>query len=381
MRISLFVGLLLLAVSLDSMAATYYVATTGSDTNPGSLAAPFKTIPYGYSKLNPGDTLIVKSGIYSEYQKDYGVHFNRSGTVNAPITVKSEVPGGAIIDLLNKPDSFHALFVDAHYNVIQDFKLRNAFLGGIALYGSYNKFIGNEIYNNGNVGDPASSYGQDGIYSDSNVKGTLYLKNYVHHNGRISINSNLDHGFYLCGDDEVLINNIVSYNASYGLHVAGYSTVSNLKIYNNIVAFNGRSGGTLWQPVSNVEIKNNIFYKNARYGFETFESSGTGVVFENNIFFGNVVNSPKVFVYPAGSITVTETGSLTGNPLFMNETNDYRLQTGSPAIDAGVLLPLVTTDYFGMSRPLGAAFDIGIHEFGTPVVTPKISSPKRLRIK
>lgn len=374
------VFLLSLLVALNSSAATYYVATNGNDANPGSSASPFKTIPYGYSKLIAGDTLIVKPGIYSEYKSGWGVHFDRSGTVNAPITVKSETDGGAIFDLLNKPDSNHGLYITGSYNVIQGFKVRNAFLGGAAIYGSYNKLIGNEIYNNGNTGDLASSYGQDGIFSDSNVKGTLYSGNFIHHNGRISINTNLDHGFYLCGDDEVVINNNVSYNASYGIHVAGYNTVSNLKVYNNIVAFNGRSGGTIWQPAANVEIKNNIFYKNARYGFETYESSGSAI-FENNIFFGNVVSSPHVFVYPAGSISLTEKGNLSVNPLFVNEASDYHLQSSSPAINAGVSLPLVTSDFYGTLRPQGGAFDIGIHEFVVPVVNTKPGAPKNLKVK
>ncbi len=36
-------------------AATYYVATTGSDTNSGTQAAPFQTIQKAADTVNPGD--------------------------------------------------------------------------------------------------------------------------------------------------------------------------------------------------------------------------------------------------------------------------------------------------------------------------------------
>lgn len=394
-RLSLFL-LTFLSVS-HVFATTYYVSPSGNNGNSGSSTSPFLTIPYAYSKAIAGDTVIVKAGIYSDYRSGWGLHLDRSGTASAYITLRAEVNGEAIIDLQNKSDAEHGIYLTGSYNIIQGFKIRNAFLGGLAIYGSYNKFISNEIYNNGVTGNLTSSYGQDGVYSDSNVNGTLYQGNYIHHNGRASINTNLDHGFYLCGDNETVINNIVANNASYGLHIAGYKTVSNLKVYNNIFAMNGRSGGTLWQPVENVEIKNNIFYKNARYGLETFDSSGPGVVLENNIFYGNAVASPKVFVYPSGSLTITETNSIINNPLFVNDSGDFRVLSTSPAINAGVNLNLVTIDFFGTARPQGSAIDIGVYEYllsapapspsptpapaPSPIPPKKINTPKNLKVK
>src|SRR6266702_1553314 len=41
----------------------YFVATTGSDTNTGSYAAPFKTIPHAAAKLSPGDIAYVMDGV------------------------------------------------------------------------------------------------------------------------------------------------------------------------------------------------------------------------------------------------------------------------------------------------------------------------------
>jgi hypothetical protein len=51
---------------LAATAATYYVATTGNDINPGSQAQPFKTIRKGLIVLRTGDTLYLRGGTYVE---------------------------------------------------------------------------------------------------------------------------------------------------------------------------------------------------------------------------------------------------------------------------------------------------------------------------
>jgi hypothetical protein len=47
-------------------AATRYVAPSGSDANPGTLAAPFRTVGRGIAALRPGDTTYVRNGTYVE---------------------------------------------------------------------------------------------------------------------------------------------------------------------------------------------------------------------------------------------------------------------------------------------------------------------------
>src|SRR5881396_3067110 len=52
------------------------------------------------------------------------------------------------------------------------------------------------------------------------------------------------------------------------------------------------------------------------------------------------------------------------DPQFVNPSAlDFRLQAGSPAIDAGVTLSYVSSDVLGVSRPQGVADDIGAFEF------------------
>src|SRR5690349_3598285 len=46
-------------------AENYYVATNGSDSNPGTEEQPFQTLDRGVHDLSPGDTLYVKNGTYT----------------------------------------------------------------------------------------------------------------------------------------------------------------------------------------------------------------------------------------------------------------------------------------------------------------------------
>ena len=47
-------------------APTYYVATTGSDGNPGTEAQPWGTVNYAVQQLTAGDVLMVRGGTYTE---------------------------------------------------------------------------------------------------------------------------------------------------------------------------------------------------------------------------------------------------------------------------------------------------------------------------
>jgi hypothetical protein len=50
----------------DTEVKTWFVATNGSNSNEGTLEAPFKTIQYAVSKMNGADKIIVREGHYHE---------------------------------------------------------------------------------------------------------------------------------------------------------------------------------------------------------------------------------------------------------------------------------------------------------------------------
>ena len=56
---------LLFALPLTLSAATFYVATTGNDNNPGSLAAPFRTLTKAIAAASPGSIIELRGGKYT----------------------------------------------------------------------------------------------------------------------------------------------------------------------------------------------------------------------------------------------------------------------------------------------------------------------------
>jgi len=348
-------------------ATTYYVATNGSDSNTGTSTSPFLTISYAYTLAGPGDSIIVKPGTYTDYTPWVGLDLINSGTPGNPIVLKSQIKWQAIIDGGNISDHISGIRIHGDYHVIDGFEITNGFEEGVYIAGTaLNNIIkNNHIHHNGNIGDPNSANGQDGVLSEEYTSGTIYDANSIHHNGRISLNSNLDHGMYLTGDNEIIMNNIISYNCSYGLHIVGYDTVSNMKVYNNVLAWNGRSGAVMWHDIKGVDFENNIFYSNDELGLLCYDAHGTGVVIANNIFYANVQGTTNM-VWAGSNVAYTMgTNYLTSDPLFLNSANDFHLQAGSPAIDLGVTLSTVTHDFEGTARPQGVAYDIGCIEYHT----------------
>lgn len=58
--------LLLIFRTLDVRSqTTWYVSTSGNDNNPGTLAAPFKTLPKAIDEAIPGDEILLRGGNYS----------------------------------------------------------------------------------------------------------------------------------------------------------------------------------------------------------------------------------------------------------------------------------------------------------------------------
>jgi hypothetical protein len=72
----------------------YFVATSGNDTNPGSLDQPFRTVGRGVSVLVAGDVLNLRHGVYVESVDIAGKH----GTADNPIVVRSYPGETAHID-------------------------------------------------------------------------------------------------------------------------------------------------------------------------------------------------------------------------------------------------------------------------------------------
>jgi len=51
--------------------ADYYVAKTGDNADPGTLAEPWETITYAESQVAAGDSVFIRVGTYDEGKIDF----------------------------------------------------------------------------------------------------------------------------------------------------------------------------------------------------------------------------------------------------------------------------------------------------------------------
>ena len=235
--VALCLGLLCLAPCAH--AEDYYVATNGCDKAAGTAAEPFRTITRAYECASPGTTICVLPGVYDDYTRGWGLRLDKRGKPTKPIVLRSTVPGRAVIDGCNAKDRNQGFYIEGSYHVVDGFEIRNCPKGGIKIYGDGNRILNNRIHHNGN-GPSVSGNGLDGIYSEKGTRNNVYIGNFIHDNGRKG--SNLDHGLYLCGRNEFVLRNVIYRNATCGLQIAGYTTVRNMKVYNNVVAWNAPRG-------------------------------------------------------------------------------------------------------------------------------------------
>ena len=359
LRSSLIVVSVLFLASTKTLAATYHVAQDGS--------GDFDNIVTAYNHAQPGDTIIVKPGIYKEESDKSGIRLDRDGTAGKPITLRSEVKWGAVLDAGNHPGRWRVLTFVGSYNIVDGFEIRHAWAMGIILFdkANNNQLLNNNIHHNGNVYDNQNKQGQCGILEYDKVHNTIYRGNVIHHNGRFSQKSHLDHGMYLCGSNALITNNIFTHNSAYGIQFAGYSGIESSKVYNNTFAWNGASGIVLWKTIDRVEIKNNIFYKNDKHAIISAGPAGQGTVIDYNLWYGNNISDLKLtpsnfFSYELGK------NHLVKDPKFVDDENDFHLQRNSPAIGAGIALGEVLTDFDGNPRPKGKPCSIGAYEYQAP---------------
>jgi MYXO-CTERM domain-containing protein len=81
--ISLATAVVLLAAASTARAAEYYVAPTGSDSNAGTMAAPWATLQKGANTAVAGDTVWIRGGTYkitTPANSGAGINFTKSGT-------------------------------------------------------------------------------------------------------------------------------------------------------------------------------------------------------------------------------------------------------------------------------------------------------------
>lgn len=329
-----------------STGAVYYVSTSGSDSNPGTVAAPWKTVQKALNTLQPGQRALVRAGTYAA-----NLRMSRAGTPSAPITVEA-YPGERPI---LAPAGSHPLEVASSgaYFRLRGFIVERApgtSGGNIDVYGHHIELVSNEI-----------RLGKDqGIYTAEESDDVYVLGNWIHDNGEGIVHQS--HGIYLQGTDHFVANNVIhDHPEGFGIQV--YDLNHRSVIVSNTIVNSGHSGIVVGGDggVSDVVVRNNVLAYNSRYGVQHDSTCPTSNVdVDHNVIWGNGIGPVQL-----GCAAIdTSGGSLLADPLFVDyAARNLHLSAGSPAIDQALPEWSLATDADGVPRPRGLAPDIGAYEY------------------
>ena len=313
-------------------ACTKYASTSGSNSNPGTLHEPYRTIAYLLGRVHAGETGCLLPGTFEE-----NVRISAGGDPGSPLTLTSALELPATID--------GTVYVPSTANdvVISHLVLNGKHGGGRAsptVNGDRVSLVGNEI-TNGHTAicvllGPGFEDPPDRAI-DPVVEG-----NRIHDCGRLPATGH-DHGIYVEGTTNARIaNNVIYDNADYGIHL--YPDADRSVIVNNVMDGNGggfifageRAGGEYEFAHSSDDnvVKANIFSHNTtRNNLESWWGgpTGTGNVVSNNCFWKghprDIDDSEGGFVHTQDRIA---------DPLYVDRAHkNFSLRADSPCAGMG----------------------------------------------
>ena len=368
-----FLAVILLFICAKINAATYYVATTGSDANAGTIGAPWLTLTKAESVVVAGDLVLINNGSYA------GFTTTKSGASGNVITFQALNSGSVnITSTISVPTNFR-IFTGFSFTNVTDRSFNitgaNNIMLNMTINISFTPGYGIVVGVDGNTGGSSANNNiVDGLRlvctspAGQTVHGVIFGGGCT---GNILRNSYISNSYYGIVD-KVTVNSLV-YNNVFNMTGASLNTCAYAKgnaggqYYNNVFRSTGSGYGVLMNisdggapPATGIVIKNNIFVKN-NADPSIFNAS------TSNTFTSNY----NLFQYTSGVLVLNQGGtnystlatwqsasgqdanSIAGTPLFVNTSGslnvitDFKQATGSPAINAGVAIAGRTTDAGG----------------------------------
>lgn len=411
-------GMSLVTINNVSAGSTYYVSTSGSDSNAGTSTAPWRTIAKAMSTASAGDTVLVASGSYGET-----LTWSKSGTSSAKITIKAQTrvtPGPSTLssmpqtNVVTMTGSYLVLDgiactsasgkpgvgIRGNFNTVQYCYTKNTGKSGIEGFAPYHdmlitrNYIDSPVNNDGDQEALSLEGATGGVYNFEISYNTVYStkKEGIDakvgcYNGKICYNTVYSQGpdIYIDNygasshDIEVFGNYCYGKQDSVRLGFEqSASVMSNIKIYNNIFKSSAQgvseNGDNRQSHGEHIYIYNNVF--DGGSGFRIHMNTGyKDVIVRNNIFSCGTIRDTL-----SGNDITWDHNFESGDPKWVNPSNvpeGYKLQASSPCINAGVTTGLtggMLYDYWGASRT--STPDQGIHEYGGTVtpVAPTVST-------
>lgn len=318
--------------SSGDVGCTRYASTSGSDSNAGTLAAPFRTVAHLLAALGPGGTGCLRAGTFAE-----NIGIRVGGLPGRPLTMTS-APGerATISGIVTIADT-------ANDVVISDLVLNgknSSWQASPLVNGDRVVLRGNEITNGHTAICVLLGPGFES--SPERALDPVVESNRIHDCGRLPATGH-DHGIYVEGTSNArIVGNAIYDNADYGIHL--YPDADGSQIANNVVDGNGgglifageRAGGEYASGYSsdNNVVENNIFSNNsARNNIESWWGGPTGT---GNVARLNCVWHGSPHDIDASDGGFTQSANTVADPLYVDRAGkDYRLREPSPCAGKG----------------------------------------------
>lgn len=329
----------------------YYIAKTGDDTDPGTLAEPWLTIGKANTTLTAGDSVNIRTGTYAEriIPTNTGTSGNRVVYQNYQdevVTLDYPTAASRILDLINRAyTSVYGLTLECNgtargiriengdHNIIKDCTLRNTHSGshGIDIDNAEYTILRNVTTVDHGADEGAQT---DGVFITENSHYALVEDCTIGNSYHAGIN--VRRGSYCVirnntisnlwgqaaatsrGSTGECLHNVWESNTFYspnlgldGLRSSGIQTAANGNIFRRNIFRHCHGGG--WRAWAQNEVTtreckdnrlyNNVFYANIGAGaaFTLFAVDNgeeiSGNVFINNIFYKNIYDNDTGMPY------------------------------------------------------------------------------------
>lgn len=255
------VAALFVAVSVDASAQVFHVTVTGSDTNPGTQAAPWRTVAKAAQTLIAGQTAVVHGGTYAEHL----IRFANSGAQGQPITIQAAPGETPIIDAgfttSFPPDGVGVAPVfsidNRHHITLDGLTIRRGRTANVLIADDWpttDITIQNCTLEDFTTGDNAAS-----IYVNTNAA-RIVIRDNVIRGRQGDLRANVANGIILFNAGDVTIANNEIANL-----VQGISYKHSIDRTDRVVVENNRihditDYGMLWSKKDAI-IRNNLFYR------------------------------------------------------------------------------------------------------------------------
>jgi hypothetical protein len=371
----------------------------------------YTTIQAAVNAMAAKDTVLVGPGTYAER-----ITFpaGKSGVAGSLTTLKTETPGtvetwgfdtancnflhieGFNVSVPTNLASDSGIAIQSsNLEIVSNYVHDTLGVGIYSLYNyNNNRVIGNHIYN---IGMGIIIWGTNCTVAGNDIERLRYYSPLgdadfiIFFGSNLELSNNFLHGSAASEIGPAHVDGFSSWdnNAQFVQHVriennrmqdfyhegfivaaAYYSNSYDIVICNNIFQGAQAWGVLAFNNLQNVQVYNNLF-KDIPSNPVGINANASGAVY-NNIFnnctgwdsaTSPAIGGNNIWYNPGGYIPGHFNGDLLNvNPLFVS-TNDFHLQSNSPAIDAGVVATVVPYDIAGTPRPQGKTWDIGVYEY------------------